>query len=119
MSVVFVTNQVTTIDYSPLNKYGSVVFVTRGHHQPKDSSLIADIISMLIRSDPTDYLAITGHRLESSIVLAVWLQLHPSVSMFLIADQAWHLVTLDKSALRIQSETIRDQLPRRKDGSRV
>lgn len=113
MSVVYVTNQVSTVDYLPLAHYGPIVFASRGHRHPSDPEVIRSIATALIQSKSEDYLAVTGHRLESAIAIATWLQLHETIPMLVLADNKWHLVPLSKHHLRIESEKIRDILARR------
>jgi hypothetical protein len=114
MSVVYVSNQVSSINYNPLAaQYGTVVFASRGRSL-NNLQLITNIIGALIQSTEHDYLAITGHRLESSIALAVWLQLHASAPILTMSDNRWNLTILNKADIRIESEQLRDLLqPRR------
>jgi hypothetical protein len=109
MAVVYVTNQHTAIDYSPLSKYGTVVFLTRGSRHPADRELVKDIVVALVESKPNDYLAISGRQVESAIALAVWTQMHPTAALFFHYGE-WYLVPLAIRDFRVFIEQARDLL---------
>lgn len=110
MSVVYVTNQDSYINYTTLSKYGTVVYVTRGSRHPSDRALVRDVVVALIESRDDDYLAVTGWHPESSIALAVWTQMHPSAPLLFHHKNAWTLVPLAIKDFRIHIEQARDLL---------
>lgn len=84
---VYISNMGPDHDYSKASTYGALCPITSGNYPVfKTGRLLEEITSVLVNSQPDDYLVLSGSNLVAALCTAVWLMKHNRVR-FLVYDR--------------------------------
>lgn len=112
-SVVFITNKSSTHEYSPAGKFGAIRFVTMGNYPIfKTRRLQEQIASVLVHSQPTDYLLLSGSSMIAALCLGIWLNIHKEarILMWDRSQNEYVMRVVSTEEIRLDVETAVDQL---------
>jgi hypothetical protein len=111
-ATVFVSNVAADHHYESVARYGAMRPVTQGNYPIfKTVRLTEEIITALIESKQTDYLALSGSGFVAALCLLIWMTLHKECNVLLYDPRQNSYVPrrLKRSEIIVQIEQLRDR----------
>jgi len=111
-ATVFISNKASQHNYTPAAQHGAMKSITSGNYSIfKTVRLRDEIIKVLLNSEKTDFLLLSGSSVIAGICMSIWLLMHDEVKLLLYdrKERSYVIRTLSKSDIKLAIETALDE----------
>lgn len=115
-ATVYISNKASQHNYTPAATWGAIKPVTSGNYSIfKTIRLRDEVIKVLLNSEKTDFLLLSGSSIIAGICMSVWLLMHDEVKLLLFdrKERKYVVRTLSKHDIKLAIEEALDEARRR------